>query len=97
VDELFASVAEAFGSRVMGVVLTGMGRDGLAGASAIKARGGMILAEAEESCVVYGMPRALAEAALADRLVPIGKMAAAIREACLRLAGYAGRMLARGA
>jgi two-component system chemotaxis response regulator CheB len=97
VDELFASVAEAFGSRVMGVVLTGMGRDGLAGASAIKARGGMILAEAEESCVVYGMPRALAEAALADRLVPIGKMAAAIREACRRLAGPAERMLARGA
>ncbi|HEU5395498.1 MAG TPA: CheB methylesterase domain-containing protein, partial [Candidatus Methylomirabilis sp.] len=80
VDELFASVAQAFGSRVMGVVLTGMGRDGLAGAGAIKARGGMILAEAEESCVVYGMPRALAEAELADRLVPIDKMAAAIRE-----------------
>ncbi len=96
VDELFASVAQAFGSRVMGVVLTGMGRDGLAGARAIKARGGMILAEAEESCVVYGMPRALAEAELADRLVPIDKMAAAIREACLSLAGRSEGMLARG-
>ncbi|MGE5849525.1 MAG: CheB methylesterase domain-containing protein [Candidatus Methylomirabilota bacterium] len=96
VDELFASVAQAFGSRVMGVVLTGMGRDGLAGAGAIKARGGMILAEAEESCVVYGMPRALAEAELADRLVPIGKMAAAIREACLSLAGRSEGKLARG-
>jgi len=96
VDELFISVAQAFGSRVMGVVLTGMGRDGLAGAGAIKARGGMILAEAEESCVVYGMPRALAEAELADHLVPIGKMAAAIREACLRLAGLSEGMLARG-
>ncbi len=96
VDELFASVAQAFGFRVIGVVLTGMGRDGLAGAGAIKARGGMILAEAEESCVVYGMPRALAEAELADRLVPIGKMAAAIREAGLSLAGLSEGMLARG-
>lgn len=87
VDALFASVAEAFGPRAVGVVLTGMGRDGLAGARAIKARGGTILAEAEETCVVYGMPRALAEAALADRVVPIGEMAEAIRQVCLGLAG----------
>jgi len=95
VDELFASVAQAFGSRAVGVVLTGMGRDGLAGAGAIKARGGRILAEAEESCVVYGMPRVLAEAELADRLVPLSGMAAAIREACLCLAGLSEGMLAR--
>jgi two-component system chemotaxis response regulator CheB len=95
VDELFTSVAQAFGSRVIGVVLTGMGRDGLAGAGAIKARGGMILAEAEESCVVFGMPRVLAEAALADRIVPIGGMAAAIREARLDLAGGGEGGLAR--
>jgi two-component system chemotaxis response regulator CheB len=95
VDELFTSVAQAFGSRAVGVVLTGMGRDGLAGAGAIKAAGGTILAEAEESCVVYGMPRVLAEAALADRLVPIGGMAAAIREVCLSLAGLSEAVLAR--
>jgi len=95
VDELFTSVAQAFGSRAVGVVLTGMGRDGLAGAGAIKAAGGTILAEAEESCVVYGMPRVLAEAALADRLVPIGGMAAAIREACLSLAGLSEAVVAR--
>jgi two-component system chemotaxis response regulator CheB len=82
VDHLFASVAALFGSRTIGVVLTGMGRDGLDGARAIKARGGTVLAEAEDSCVVYGMPRGLAEADLADRLVPVGEMAAAIREAC---------------
>ena len=86
VDALFTSVAEAFGPRAVGVVLTGMGRDGLAGARAIKAGGGTILAEAAETCVVYGMPRALAEAALADRLVPIGSMAAAIHQVCRRLA-----------
>ncbi len=85
VDALFTSVAEAFGPRAVGVVLTGMGRDGLDGARIIKARGGTILAESEETCVVYGMPRALAEAALADRVVPIGDMAGAIRQVCLTL------------
>ena len=87
VDELFASVAASFGTRSVGVVLTGMGRDGLAGAQAIKAAGGTILAEAEDTCVVYGMPRALAEASVADRLVPLGEMAAAIRQVCTALAG----------
>lgn len=82
VDELFASLAKAFGRRAVGVVLTGMGRDGLEGARAIKESGGLVLAEAESTCTVYGMPRALAEAGLADRMVPIGEMAAAIREAC---------------
>ena len=86
VDALFISAAEAFGSRAVGVVLTGMGRDGLEGARAIKARGGTILAESQKTCVVYGMPRALAEAALVDRVVPIDAMAAAIRQVCLRLA-----------
>ncbi len=80
-DVLFASLAEAFGDRAIGVVLTGMGRDGLDGARAIKARGGRILAEAESTCVVYGMPKALAEAGLADRQVPIDEMAQAVREA----------------
>jgi two-component system chemotaxis response regulator CheB len=87
VDELFVSVAASFGARSVGVVLTGMGRDGLAGAQAIKAAGGTILAEAEDSCVVYGMPRALADASVADRLVPLGEMASAIQQVCTALAG----------
>jgi two-component system chemotaxis response regulator CheB len=87
VDTLFTSVAETFRSRAVGVVLTGMGRDGLAGAHAIKARGGVVLAESAETAVIYGMPRALAEAALADRMVPIEDMAAAIRQVCLAMAG----------
>ena len=87
VDILFASMAEAFGPRGIGVVLTGMGRDGLAGARAIKARGGVILAESPETCVVYGMPRVLAEAALVDHMVPIRDMAAAIRQTCMEMAG----------
>lgn len=89
VDELFASLAKAFGKRAVGVVLTGMGRDGLEGARAIKEAGGVVLAEAESTCTVYGMPRVLAEAGLADRMVPIGEMAAAIREACGEPAGVA--------
>jgi len=77
---LFLSLAAVFGPRSIGVVLTGMGRDGLEGARAIKAQGGTVLAEAEATCVVYGMPRVLAEAGLTDRLIPIDEMAAAIRE-----------------
>lgn len=82
VDELFTSLARAFKHRAVGVVLTGMGRDGLEGARAIKEAGGVILAEAESTCTVYGMPKALADAGLADRMVPIGEMAGAVREAC---------------
>jgi len=59
VDVLFHSAAEVFGSRVLGVVMTGMGSDGTKGAAWLKARRGMIFSEAEETCVVYGMPRSV--------------------------------------
>lgn len=87
VDELFLSLATAFGPRAIGVVLTGMGRDGVAGARAIRAQGGTIFAEAESTCTVYGMPRALAEAGLANHVLPIGEMAAAIRQVSREVAG----------
>ena len=80
VDVLFQSAAHTFGGAVLGVVMTGMGTDGREGAGWIKSRGGNILAEAEESCVVYGMPRAVVEAGLADEVVPLEGMAAAIME-----------------
>lgn len=80
VDVLFRSAAETFGNRVLGVVMTGMGDDGKEGAAAIRAKGGIIIAEAEESCVVYGMPRAVVEAKLANRVVPLEKMFNAIME-----------------
>ena len=87
VDELFLSLAAVFGPRAIGVVLTGMGRDGVEGARAIKAKGGTILAEAESTCIVYGMPRALAEAGLVNRMAPIGEMADIIRETAMEVAG----------
>jgi two-component system chemotaxis response regulator CheB len=80
VDVLFRSAADVFRNRVLGVVMTGMGEDGKQGASSIKTNGGLIFAEAEESCVVYGMPRAVIEAHLADRVVPLEQMYDAIME-----------------
>lgn len=78
VDVLFQSAAEVYGERTLGVVLTGMGSDGTAGAAWIKAQGGRVFTEAEETCVVYGMPRSVAEAGLSDRSVPIDRMSDAI-------------------
>ena len=80
VDVLFQSAADVYGARVLGVVMTGMGADGREGAAWIKAKGGTILTEAEESCVVYGMPRAVVDAGLSDRSVPLDDIAEAILE-----------------
>lgn len=77
-DVLFDSAAAAFGDTVLGVVLTGMGSDGLAGAGAIRGAGGRLLVEAASSCVVFGMPRVVAEAGLADAVVALEDMASAI-------------------
>ena len=70
--------AAALGRRALGVVLTGMGDDGLLGARAIHDAGGQILTETEASCVVYGMPRVVKEAGLADGEAPLQTMIAAI-------------------
>jgi two-component system chemotaxis response regulator CheB len=78
VNVLFESAAAALGAGVLGVVLTGMGDDGLNGARMIHKAGGRVLAEAESSCVVYGMPRCIAEAGLADAEAPLEAMAAEI-------------------
>jgi two-component system, chemotaxis family, protein-glutamate methylesterase/glutaminase len=78
VDVLFESAADVYGDRVLGVVMTGMGADGRDGAAWIKARGGAVLTEAEETCVVYGMPRSVVEAGLSDEAVPLHRITAAI-------------------
>lgn len=76
VDVLFHSVAELYGPRATAVILTGMGRDGAAGIAAIKARGGYTIAQDEQSCVVYGMPKAAVEAGGILQVAPLGKIAA---------------------
>jgi two-component system chemotaxis response regulator CheB len=81
VDVLFRSAADTFGKGVLGVIMTGMGEDGKEGAAYIKSKGGVVLAEAEESCVVFGMPRAVIEAGIATQTIPLQKMADAIMEA----------------
>lgn len=78
VDLLFESAAEAAGAGVLGVVLTGMGNDGVEGARAIRRAGGRILTEAERSCVVYGMPRAVMEAHESDGEAALENMADSI-------------------
>lgn len=61
-DELFDSISELFGKYALGVVMTGMGRDGAKGAASITAKGGIILTQTQETCAVYGMPKACVEA-----------------------------------
>lgn len=80
VDVLFQSAAEVYDGRVLGVVMTGMGSDGREGAAWIKSRGGAVLTESEQSCVVYGMPRSVVEAGLSDSVFSIDAMAGAIIE-----------------
>ena len=80
VDVLFSSAAETAAGGALGVVLTGMGNDGLAGSRDIVAAGGRIVTQTEHSCVVYGMPRVVDEAGLSERSASIEHMATTIVE-----------------
>ncbi|WP_243545867.1 protein-glutamate methylesterase/protein-glutamine glutaminase [Pseudodesulfovibrio tunisiensis] len=75
---LINSVAEAVGHRGLGVILTGMGNDGMEGVQALKQKGGRALAQSDSSCVVYGMPKAIVDANLADEIIDLDDMAEAI-------------------
>jgi two-component system, chemotaxis family, protein-glutamate methylesterase/glutaminase len=75
VDVLMTAVAKTYGARALGVILTGMGSDGVEGMRAIREAGGRTLAESEESCVIYGMPKSAVEAGVVDYSVPLGRMA----------------------
>ena len=75
VDELFMSGALAVGNRALGIVLTGMGDDGLAGARVIAAAGGALITEAASTCVVYGMPRVVHEAQIGATSLALHRIA----------------------
>jgi two-component system, chemotaxis family, protein-glutamate methylesterase/glutaminase len=77
-DLTITDVAQAWGERALLVVLTGMGRDGVEGARAVREAGGRVLCEAPETCTVYGMPRAVVEEGLADLSLPLDELGEAI-------------------
>jgi two-component system chemotaxis response regulator CheB len=77
-DLLIEDAARAYGERMLLVVLTGMGNDGLRGAREVHRQGGRILVESEDSCTVFGMPRAIVDAGLADDVLDLGRLAQAI-------------------
>jgi two-component system chemotaxis response regulator CheB len=78
VDRLFSSVAEDLGSQAMGVLLTGMGRDGAEGLLAMRRAGALTVAQDEATCVVHGMPREAVALGAADRVLPLDGIAALI-------------------
>jgi two-component system chemotaxis response regulator CheB len=75
IDVLMASVAKLYGRRALGILLTGMGSDGVEGLRAIRAAGGRTLAESEETAVIYGMPKAAVEAGVVDQTVALPRIA----------------------
>ena len=78
VDVMMTSVAEVFPERVIGVILTGMGHDGMEGMAAIKKANGRTIAQDEATSVVYGMPKAVVDSGTADKIVPLEKIAGEI-------------------
>jgi two-component system, chemotaxis family, protein-glutamate methylesterase/glutaminase len=82
-DVLFKSLAEEFKAKGIAVIMTGMGEDGATGLGIVKAAGGMTLAQSEDSCVVYGMPKAAIERGFAIRVVALDAMANTLQSQCL--------------
>lgn len=81
---MFRTIGDAYGPSGLGIILTGIGRDGCDGLAAMHRAGGRIIAQDEDSSVVWGMPRAVVEAGLADEVLPIDQIAGAIMRACRR-------------
>ncbi len=86
VDPMLRSLAALYGSKVLVIVLTGMGSDGKNGASAVVDAGGSVVAQDEESCVVWGMPGAVATAGLCSAVLPLSEIASYVRKLVVRSA-----------
>jgi two-component system chemotaxis response regulator CheB len=78
VDALFASTGEVYGGAAVAVILTGMGQDGLRGTGILKAQGASVIAQDEATSVVWGMPGAVVNAGLVDRVLPLDEVVPAI-------------------
>jgi two-component system chemotaxis response regulator CheB len=90
VDALFASIGEVYSGNTLAVILTGMGQDGLRGASMLKAQGASIFAQDEASSIVWGMPGAVVNAGIADRVIPLDNVVPEIMRTIERREGEAG-------
>ncbi|MGH9353553.1 MAG: protein-glutamate methylesterase/protein-glutamine glutaminase [Terriglobia bacterium] len=91
VDALFHSIAATYGPHALGLIMTGMGQDGLRGCRNIREAGGQILAQDQATSVVWGMPGFVAEAGLADKVLPLGELAPEIVRRVDQFRGLAGR------
>jgi two-component system chemotaxis response regulator CheB len=84
VDVLFDSVAADVGRDAVGVILTGMGDDGARGLLRMREAGAQTLAQDEETCIVYGMPREAVRLGAVARQLPLGELSSAAHDACVR-------------
>ncbi|WP_456418439.1 protein-glutamate methylesterase/protein-glutamine glutaminase [Methanocaldococcus infernus] len=87
VDVTAETVAEVYGGKTVGVILTGIGKDGAYGFKKIKEKGGKIIAQSKETCVVFGMPKAVIEMGIADAILPPSEIPKAIVKFCKEILG----------
>ncbi|MEM6471687.1 MAG: chemotaxis response regulator protein-glutamate methylesterase [Planctomycetota bacterium] len=92
VDYTLRSCVDVFGGDILSVILTGMGRDGLEGCRAVAASGGTVLAQDRDTSAVFGMPKAIIDAGLAERILPLGKIAPAIMRHVHRFASRSSQL-----
>lgn len=80
VDKLFLSATTVYGSKLLSVILTGMGHDGASGTAAVKDNGGVTMAEHQSTCIIYGMPKAAFETGKVDEVIPLDNVAQEINK-----------------